>query len=135
MKNINKKSGIAGLIASIAGGIAAIGAVTVATMKVTDDIKKDSKLTNLISPDGNHKVSVIYGSSKTARGLFSANVIATSGEMQCSLRIISIKKLSAPSAIWENNDCVVISFADTNGKVQSVVVNFQEERIEMYHEK
>lgn len=135
MKNTNKKSGIGGLIAGIVGGIAAIGAATVATMKVTDDIKKDSKLTNLISPDGNHKVSVIYGSSKTARGLFSANVIATSGEMQCSLRIISIKKLSAPAAIWESDSCAIVSFSDANGKVQSVVVNFEQDKIEMYHEK
>lgn len=135
MKNTNKKSGISGLIVGIAGGIAAIGAATFATMKVTDDIKKDSKLTNLISPDGNHKVSVIYGSSKTARGLFSANVIATSGEMQCSLRIISIKKLSAPAAIWESDNTAVVSFSDANGKTQSVVVNFEEDKIEMYHEK
>lgn len=135
MKNTNKKSGIGGLIAGIIGGVAAIGAATVATMKVTDDIKKDSKLTNLISPDGNHKVSVIYGSSKTAHGLFSANVIATSGEMQCSLRVISLKKLSAPAAIWEDDNTAVVSFADANGKVQSVVVNFEEDRIEMYHEK
>ena len=135
MKNTNKKSGIAGLIVGIASGIAAIGAATVATMKVTDDIKKDSKLTNLISPDGNHKVSVIYGSSKTARGLFSANVIATSGEMQCSLRVISIKNLSAPAAIWENDNTAVVSFSDANGKTQSVVVNFEEDKIEMYHEK
>lgn len=135
MKNTNKKSGVGGAIAGIVGGIAAIGAVTVAALKVKDDIKKDEKETNLISPCGNHKVSVIYGCSKTARGFFTANVIAVSGEMKCSLRIASIKTLSAPAAIWEDENTVVVSFADANGKVQSVVVSFEEDKIEMYHEK
>ena len=82
MKNTNKKNN-GGLIAGIIAGVAAVGAAAAATFKVTDDIKKDAKETNLISPTGAHKISVVYGSSKTARGLFSANVVATSGEMKC----------------------------------------------------
>ena len=133
MKNTNKGNG--GIIAGIIGGIAAIGAATFATLKVTDDIKKDSKITNLISPSGEHKVSVVYGSSKTARGLFSALVVAESGEMKCTLRIVSVKNLSAPATIWEDDNNATVSFADANGKVQSVIISFEEEKIEMYHEK
>ena len=133
MKNTNKKN-VGGLIAGIIGGVAALGAAA-ATWKVTDDIKKDAKETNLISPTGAHKMSVVYGSSKTARGLFSANVVATSGEMSCSLRIVSVKPLSAPATIWEDENNANVSFTDANGKVQSVIVSFEEEKIEMYHEK
>lgn len=134
MKNTNKKNN-GGLIAGIIAGVAAVGAAAAATFKVTDDIKKDAKETNLISPTGAHKISVVYGSSKTARGLFSANVVATSGEMKCALRIVSVKTLSAPATIWEDDNNATVSFADENGKVQSVIVSFEEEKIEMYHEK
>lgn len=133
MKNTNKKN-VGGLIAGIIGGVAALGAAA-ATWKVADDIKKDAKETNLISPTGAHKISVVYGSSKTARGLFSANITATSGEMSCSLRIVSVKPLSAPATIWDDENNANVSFTDVNGKVQSVIVSFEEEKIEMYHEK
>ena len=57
------------------------------------------------------------------------------GDMSCSLRIVSVKPLSAPATIWDDENNANVSFTDANGKTQSVIVSFEEEKIEMYHEK
>lgn len=133
MKNNNKGKSI-GVIAVITAGVAAVCTAAVA-FKVRDDIKKSSKETNLISPDESMKVNVVYGASKGAKKVFTANVTAIKDTMKCSLRVVSMKEISAPVSVWENEHTLILTFVDTNNGEQSVIVNFLEDKIEMYHEK
>lgn len=133
MKKNNKNSYVGGIIAGISAAAAAVGAC-VAAFKVREDIKKNSCESNLISPCGDRYVNIVCGSSDTPK-LSCADITAVSGDIRCHLRVLAKNKLTSPVTVWESNDVFTVTFRDGCCKIQSVTVEFENERIKMYQEK
>lgn len=133
MKRSNKNSYVGGIVAGISAAAAAVGAC-VAAFKVRDDIKKNSCESNLISPCGDRYVNIVCGSTDMPR-ISCADITAVSGDTRCHMRVVAKGKLSSPTTVWESNDTFTVTFCDGCGKMQSVTVRFENERIKMYEEK
>ena len=97
-----RKNSAFGFVAGLVAGIAA----TLATNKVVREIKGDLGDHTFTSPEGNHFVTLSYGSSKTAKGLTFIRVKATteSGEDNCKLIVFAKKKAHLFVGEWMDND-------------------------------
>ena len=129
---MNKKV-VLGIVAGVTG-IAAGVAVGVAVKKVVDKISAEMESTqrevSFISPDGNNTITLIYGSSESAKGLTRICVIAnTEGkEDSCKLFVFAKNSSTLFDSEWIDNDHFKLLIGSSNRK-QCCDVTFVEGKI------
>ena len=125
-----KKSTILGAAIGFALGTAAAITGKMAVDKVVGEIREQMRDQVFTSPDGDHKVTVKCGTSKSAKGLSYMRVIATSETVddECKLSMIARKRPLIIVARWDDNDHCKLSVG--NGKRnQCCDVSFEENHI------
>ena len=97
-----KTKTLVGLIVGVAAGTA----LALTTKKVVNEIKSDLEDATFVSPEGNNTVTLLFGSSKTARGLTFIKVTATSEGKDdcCKLIAFAKRKGELISGEWIDND-------------------------------
>jgi hypothetical protein len=97
-----KKSSVIGLIV----GAAAVAAGAVAVTKVSKEMKSETFERSFESPEGNNRVTLYCGTSKSARGLTKIKVVAESqGKAdKCKLIAFAKKNVGMFENEWVNND-------------------------------
>lgn len=100
--------------------------------KIVKEIKRDMGLAQtFVSPEGNHRVELFYGSSETAMGLTCIKIIVSSEKgNDCKLVVFARKRGDFVNAEceWSDNDrfCLLVG----NGKrKQCWNVNFDGENV------
>ena len=130
-----KKQGVIGLVVGIAAGVAAAVAGGLATAKVVKEIKNDIKDSELISPDGNNKITLSCGASDFAKGLTYIKINAKSEalEDECKLSVLAGKKgAQSINCEWTDNEHFELTIG--NGKLrQCCDVSFEDEQIVIYY--
>lgn len=89
---------VVGTVTTIAG--------TIAVHKIVKEIKGDLGEHTFTSPDGNHFVTLSYGSSQTAKGLTYIQVKATTetGDDNCKLIVFAKKRARLFVGEWIDNE-------------------------------
>ena len=96
-----KNKTIFGIIAGVAAGTA----VALTIKKVVNEIKSDLCDATFVSPAGDHTVALVFGSSKTARGLTFIKVNATSTAKDDCCKLIAFSgKNALIDGNWTDND-------------------------------
>ena len=121
-----KTKTLVGLIVGVAAGTA----LALTTKKVVNEIKSDLEDATFVSPEGNNTVTLLFGSSKTARGLTFIKVTATSDEKDdcCKLIAFAKKKGEFISGEWTDNDHYKLLIGSGKRK-QCCDVSFDDEQI------
>ena len=128
-----KACGILKFAAGYAAGVAATAFGYTALEKIVAEMKRDMKDEQiLVSPEGNHRVSMVYGSSETAKGLTCIKIKITAEEKddECKLVVFSRKRGDFVNAVseWSDNDHFHLLVG--NGKRrQCWDVSFEEDQI------
>ena len=105
---MNKKV-VLGIIAGVAGVSAGV-AVGVAVKKIVDKISAEMESTQsevtFVSPEGNNIISLLYGSSETAKGLARICVTATTEDKEDECKLFAFAKMSSTlfDSEWIDNN-------------------------------
>ena len=101
-----KNKTIFGIIAGVTASVMAGTAVALTTKKIVREIKRDMCDATFVSPDGDNAVELIFGASKTARGLTFIKVNATSENKDdcCKLIVFAKKKDELMDGEWIDNN-------------------------------
>ena len=113
--------GIAIGVGSIAAGAvltAAAIAVTKTITKIVQEMESDKGEKTFTSPDGNNAVTLVYGSSESAKGLTHIRVTATSEDKEddCTLVAYARKSPDLFEGEWIDNDHFKLLIGCTNRK-------------------
>lgn len=130
---MNKK-GIIGLVAGAVAGVAAVTAGIFATKKVVKEIKADLKDVELVSPEGNNKITLSCGASDFAKGLAMIKVFATTEDKEddCKFSFLAGKRAESIKYDWADNDHFELTVGE--GKIkQCCDVDFEGEEIIIYY--
>lgn len=126
---MNKKN-VIGLAIGLAAGAAAAAAGYLATAKIVKEIKADLNDLELLSPEGNNKITLKCGVSDFAKGLAFVKVIAANenGEDECKFSFLAGKSAKNASYEWVDNDHFEITVGEGKLK-QCCDVDFSEDQI------
>ena len=129
-----KKKNVIGLVAGIAAGAAVAAAGYVATAKVVKEIKADLNDKEILSPEGNNKITLKCGISDFAKGLAFVKVIAANenGEDECKFSFLAGKSAKNASYEWVDNDHFEITVGEGKLK-QCCDVDFSGEQICLFY--
>ena len=125
---MDKKVAI-GIAAASVAGLAAGAAVTLAIKKKFDKIfgemQNDVSEQIFTSPDGNNSVKIVYGSSKTAKGMALISVAAKSEKDDCILLALARKSDNLFAGEWSDNNHFQLLIGSCSDK-QCCNVSFDE---------
>ena len=129
-----RKNSIVGLVAGLAAGTAVAVAGGMAVARVIKEMKSDPQEMKILSPDGNHSVTLSLGVSAFGKGLTLVRVIAEteSGEDECKFSFVVGKEAKNMQYQWVDND----NFELTAGKgllQQCCDVSFEGEEINIVY--
>ena len=129
-----KKKNVIGLVAGLAAGAAAVAAGYVATAKVVKEIKADLDDKEILSPEGNNKITLKCGVSDFAKGLAFVKVIAANenGEDECKFSFLAGKGAKNAHYEWADNDHFEITVGEGKLK-QCCDVDFSGEQICLFY--
>ncbi len=96
--------GIAAGVAGLATGAAVTLAIKKNFDKIFGEMQDDVSEQIFTSPDANNSVKILYGSSKTAKGMALISVNATSNGDTCTLLALARKSDNLFASEWIDND-------------------------------
>ena len=130
---MNKKN-VIGLAIGLAAGAAAVAAGYVATAKIVKEIKADLDDKEILSPEGNNKITLKCGVSDFAKGLAFVKVIAANenGEDECKFSFLAGKGAKNAHYEWVDNDHFEITVGEGKLK-QCCDVDFSGEQICLFY--
>ncbi|MBE6953016.1 MAG: hypothetical protein E7452_05635 [Ruminococcaceae bacterium] len=131
-----KTCGFLKFVAGYTAGVMATVAGSSALKKIVKEIKNDlHNERTFVSPDGDHRVELLYGSSETAKGLTYIKItVSTENGHGCKLVVLSRKCGDFVNAVceWFDNDHFRLLVG--NGKHrQCWDVNFDGEDVAAYY--
>ena len=91
-------------IAGVATGAAVALAIKKGFDKVFGEMQDDVSEQVFTSPDGNNSVKVLFGASKTAKGMALVSVTATSQKDNCTLLALARKSDNLLCGEWSDNN-------------------------------
>ncbi len=104
---MDKKVAI-GIAAAGVAGLATGAAITLAIKRNFDklfgEMQNDVSEQIFTSPDGNNSVKIVYGSSKTAKGMALISVAAKSEKDDCILLALARKSDNLFAGEWSDNN-------------------------------
>ena len=125
---MNKKVAI-GIAAASVAGLAAGAAITLAIKRNFDklfgEMQNDVSEQIFTSPDGNNSVKIVYGSSKTAKGMALISVAAKSEKDDCILLALARKSDNLFAGEWSDNNHFQLLIGSCSDK-QCCNVSFDE---------
>ncbi len=126
---VMKKNGVFEFVAGVAVGVATTVAGAIAINKVAKEIKGDLCEHSFTSPDGDHFVTLSYGSSKTAKGLTFIRIKAMTEDSEDNCKLVVFTKKSARLfGEWIDNDHFKLLIGNGKRK-QCCDVDFEGEEI------
>lgn len=125
-----KKSTVIGLVAGLAAG----AATTAIVGQIAKEIKNDMRDQVFVSPNGDNRVTLSYGTSKFARGLTYIKVISTSElkDDPCKMVMLAKKGERFLSGQWVSNEHFELLIGNGKRK-QCCDVTFSEEEISAHY--
>ena len=117
--------GIAAGVAGLATGAAITLAIKRNFDKLFGEMQDDVNEQIFASPDGNNSVKVLYGSSKTAKGMALISVAAKSEKDDCILLALARKGENLLAGEWSDNDHFQLLIGSCTSK-QRCDVSFDE---------
>ena len=128
----NNTKGIAGMVIGITTGVIAAASACFATVKIVQEIKKDSQETTMVSPNEKNFVTVKCGSSRLANGLTLINVKAENENDTCEISFLAGKSANRISFNWKDDDHFSLYIGD--GKTKKCCdISFEGEEINMVY--
>jgi len=129
-----KKSTVFGLIAGFAAGVAAAVVGKTVVDKTVSEIKSDLREQSFTSPEGDHHVTLSYGSSDTAKGLTYVKIKASADCKEDTCKLVALAKKSDElfSGEWDDNDHFTLLIGGGKRK-QCCDVDFTGDEIEMLY--
>ena len=125
---MDKKVAI-GIAAASVAGLAAGAAITLAIKRNFDklfgEMQNDVSEQIFTSPDGNNSVKIVYGSSKTAKGMALISVAAKSEKDDCILLALARKSDNLFAGEWSDNNHFQLLIGSCSDK-QCCNVSFDE---------
>ena len=128
-------AGAAGL-AGIAAGAAIVIAVKKNFGKIFGEMQEDACEQVFTSPNGDNTVKVVFGASKTAKGMALVSVTATSQNNTCTMLALARKSDNLLSGEWTDDNNLKLLIGSTNRKQccdiifgKKIVMNYSLQKI------
>ena len=101
-----KKRSIVGLVAGVAAGAVAAVAGGMAVARVVKEMKADPQEQTILSPGGNHSVTLSFGVSSFGKGLTLVKVLAQTegGEDECKFSFVTGRGAKNVHYQWVDNE-------------------------------